>query len=580
MFCCSKLCTSLIIIYSLISILIPSLKMLSTSSFIDTTLSILRGEGIIRDVILPIMSLFLITIFEYGASSLLDFAIVKLRLNIRGKLRPELIELCSDLDYSCIENEKTLDLISRVKTNPEEWVYKVFNDLISLTVLVMKVGLILGILAYNVWWAVLIIIAILIPFSKLSITSGRVNYEANRQVTKQQRKYLYFGKVLSSRDYVEERVLFQYGNRINEMWLDNYEIARKYQLKVEKKWFIRMKSSGFMTAGFCIIILFLLLAPTLNGVISIGLYVSFIGIIFELIDLLSWDLTNKIDAMTQSKEAVKDLNSFLELERIEGANIKSITPLKFESLEFRNVKFKYPNGSCNVLQDVTFTMKAGKHYAFVGENGSGKTTIIKLILGLYSGYEGEILLNGKSLKDYKLADINATFSNVFQDFAKYSMSIRDNIEIGDINAVEAMTDEKLNQIVDDINLKEQIEKLDKGLDTQLGKINENGLDLSGGQWQKIAIARTMVSSSPVRILDEPTSALDPISESEVYQNFQRISKEYTTIFVTHRLASVKEADEIFVLEGGTIIERGSHKELIDKGEKYCKMYETQKGWYV
>lgn len=180
-------------------------------------------------------------------------------------------------------------------------------------------------------------------FSKLSITSGRVNYEANRQVTKQQRKYLYFEKSYRAETMLKSEFYFSMV-RINEMWLDNYEIARKYQLKVEKKWFIRMKSSGFMTAGFCIIILFLLLAPTLNGVISIGLYVSFIGIIFELIDLLSWDLTNKIEAMTQSKEAVKDLNSFLELERIEGANIKSITPLKFESLEFRNVKFKYPNG--------------------------------------------------------------------------------------------------------------------------------------------------------------------------------------------------------------------------------------------
>jgi ATP-binding cassette subfamily B protein len=306
------------------------------------------------------------------------------------------------------------------------------------------------------------------------------------------------GTVLSSRDYVDERTLFGYGKKINRLWIDNYEVARKHQFSTEKKWFFRMKSVGLLTAAFCIVALFSLLFPALQGALSIGLFFSLVGTIFDLINAMSWEFTGHIDNLTQDSEMMKDLTTFLALGRITGSIKKAKGPFAFENLELKNVTFKYPNATSSVLNGISFKIEAGKHYSFVGQNGSGKTTIIKLLTGLYGDYGGEILLNNVSLHDYPQDVINSAFSNVFQDFARYSSSVRENIRIGDIHTIDTKNDRELIDILKDINF--SFQSMDKGLDTQLGKLQENGIDLPGGQWQKIAIARDIVNSASVRLL--------------------------------------------------------------------------------
>ena len=251
---------------------------------------------------------------------------------------------------------------------------------------------------------------------------------------------------------------------------------------------------------------------------------------------------------------------------------------KFETLEFKHVSFKYPDTDHYVLKDCSFRMTKHKSYSFVGANGAGKTTITKLLIGLYDNYEGEILLNGKELRLYKPSEIRSIFSVVFQDFAKYSISIKENILLGDINKNDPL---KLEEALSASGTDKIVSDSPFGLDTHLGKVFDQSIDLSGGQWQKIALARLLYAHKEVNILDEPTAALDPMAEAEVYKLFDQAVKNRFTIYITHRLGAAKIADEIFVLSDGKVAEHGSHRDLMNlECGIYREMYESQSAWYT
>lgn len=240
--------------------------------------------------------------------------------------------------------------------------------------------------------------------------------------------------------------------------------------------------------------------------------------------------------------------------------------------------FSYPGTEVEILKNVSFRLETGKHYAFVGANGAGKSTIIKLLTGLYDNYNGEIFINDRELRTYLNEEVKGMFSVVYQDFVRHEFTVRENISIGDMTI---KADEDLIQkTIDSTELKKTIEELPKGLDTNIGKIHGDGVDFSGGQWQRLALARAIFSKAPVRILDEPTAALDPISESRIYELFGGISHSALTIFISRRMASTKIADEIIVLNNGSVEEKGDFQSLMEKKGLYYEMFEEQRGWYV
>jgi ATP-binding cassette subfamily B protein len=274
-----------------------------------------------------------------------------------------------------------------------------------------------------------------------------------------------------------------------------------------------------------------------------------------------------------------DLLAFFEMKpRVESKEngLRMPRPIQ-RGFEFRNVSFAYPGTDRRVLSNFNFTLGCGQRVALIGENGQGKTTIVKLITRLYDPTEGEILLDGVDLREYDLADLHSEIGVIFQDFMRYEMTARENIEVGRVE-VEHTVDE-LENAAEKSLASEVIVKLHDGYDQMLGRRFEGGVDLSGGEWQKLALARAYLRDAQLLILDEPTAALDARSELEVFERFAELTYGKIALLISHRFSTVRMADRIVVLEAGRLVEEGSHSQLITLGGRYAAMFEMQAASY-
>ncbi len=555
-----------------------SVMALSTANFVDTAIATLHGERLYGDIYLPLILLLLVLGLGITLGSVSQLILARIRLELRLKLAPAIVKAHALLDFKHIENADSWELVNRVSRDPVESVMNGFSSFSSLINILVRVASVFILIMSQVWWAAIVIMIFSVPMFWLSLRSGKKYYQAGRDAEKFNRRTEYLDEVLTGRENVDERTLFGYGDELNERWKKQYEAWRILRLKVHAKMIIISKLSSLLLALVGLLVALTLVSPVATGELSTGMFMGIVSAVFTMTGFLGWQLTDALEGSAKAAEYMKDLTAFLELDQTENALCEpDAVPITFQSLEFRNVRFKYPSGEALILNGLSFKLEAGLHYAFVGRNGAGKTTITKLLTGLYSEYEGEILINGKELRTYPAGAVKAMFSVVYQDFAKYYIPMKDNIRVGDIAGKDL--DKRIQEIVQPAHLREIVEELKEGLDTYLGKIKENGQDISGGQWQRIAIARSLLSRAPVKMLDEPTAALDPVSESRIYEEFEHLMDGKTTIFISHRLGSTKLADEILVIDDGKIIERGSHSQLMAKAGQYAAMFEAQRSWY-
>jgi ATP-binding cassette subfamily B protein len=274
-----------------------------------------------------------------------------------------------------------------------------------------------------------------------------------------------------------------------------------------------------------------------------------------------------------------DLLAFFEMQptiRSKPNALPAPRPIR-RGFEFRNVSFAYPGSSRLILRNLNFTLHVGERVALIGENGEGKTTIVKLITRFYDPTEGQILLDGIDLRDYKLDDLYREMGVIFQDFMRYEMTARENVAVGRIDEIgdtPAIISAAHKSLADEV-----IEKLPAKYDQMLGRRFETGVDLSGGEWQKLALARAYLRDAQLLILDEPTAALDARSEYEVFERFAELTEGKMALFISHRFSTVRMADRIIVLSGGRITEDGSHEQLVALGGQYAGMFELQAASY-
>ncbi len=568
----------LTMLMSIVMGLLPSATALTTAHFIDTALSVRAGDLARTAIDLPIVWVVVVVAVNWFSYQFYQFADRMLTLRLREVLRTEMLGKCARLEYRHIEDPATWDLISRVTKKPETEIEEGFagyGGIMAAVQLALNVLSVVGLLLASVWWAALVTVAFSVPLMWVALKGGKETYQANRDTEREERLQKYLIETLLSREAAEERALFGYVERLSEKFRAAFQRAYKLRFKVQAKWFFRMKLGASLFGVISLLIALTLLIPTVRGEMTTGMFMSLTIAAFSLVQAMSWSLTGIADTIAKKREYMKDLTKFMALSEVEDAlAVPAEPPLAFESLELKNVTFTYPGTERKILDGLSLRIEAGEHIAFVGVNGAGKTTVTKLLTGLYGAYEGEILVNGRELRTISQAELKSLYALVFQDFVRYQISMRDNVAFGHTDR-----EKRFDEVTDALNLGETISHLKEGADTPLGRLYENGQELSGGQWQRVAIARALANPAPVRILDEPTAALDPIAEADIYQKFKALSRGVTTLFISHRLGSTKLADRIYVLGAGKVLETGSHDALAAAGGLYAEMYEAQRSWY-
>jgi len=290
------------------------------------------------------------------------------------------------------------------------------------------------------------------------------------------------------------------------------------------------------------------------------------------------DAVSGVSGLAENRLFLKDLYAFLDLE--EGKKQEDIPAVLsgFESIEVKDLTFTYPGSNAPALTNVSLSISRGEKVAIVGPNGSGKTTLAKILCGLYEPDAGSVLLGGKDASLFSRDVYRRLFSVVFQDFMLYYLTASENIKLGDTSIPGS--EERLKGAAAKAGVASFLEKLPEGYDTMLGHHTEGGRELSWGEWQKIAIARALYRDAPVLILDEPSSSLDADSEYEIFSRMGEIAGGRTCILISHRLANVRDADRIVVLDRGMVAEAGTHDELMAAGGRYYSMFSRQKSLYI
>lgn len=488
----------------------------------------------------------------------------------------KIMKCIADLPMEYFDKSENYDKIQKVNTESNMRSMSIIKTLINLIQgILTMLGTVIILLQVN--WIILIILFFLcIPTLVLSLNLSFEKYNIYNARVKDMRFISFLKNMMSEYENIKELRV----NLSSEFFI-NY-IDKKYRefLKVDRK--IQSKYSFKMIGMDCIeqIIICSMRIYLLINVVIRNMSIGQLSLHINSIDNFRNSIITILNTMASIYEDglyVNNLFEFLEIKNnIMRENQKYIQEIS--KVEFRHVWFKYPNTEKYILEDINFVIEKGKSYSFVGLNGSGKTTIIKLILNLYNPTRGEILVNDINLSNIDMEEYLSKIGVVFQDFMKYPLTISENISIASVRQMNNKN--KIEKAAKLSGADQFINKLPKKYDTSLFREWEDGVQLSIGQWQKIAISRAFLEDFPVIILDEPTASLDAYAEFELYKKFKDIVKNKTSILIAHRFSTIKLADLIYVIKNGKIIESGSHNELMKLNGEYAYLYRIQSDAYV
>ncbi len=516
----------------------------------------------------------------------------------------------SIVDISILENPKFYDKLQRIQNELTYKPIQMVHGYSQIGQALITFFTLSAVLCALSPWLVLLIVAVSMPKIVLQLKQMYQLWAIVSGDVPEVRRMRYFTKVLTNNDDGKEIRLFGLGDFFRTNFLEMFKKYQQTRSAVRTSHLLwNVLLAGISSIGTAGSYIYAVLAAT-NGQISIGNLAMYLGAIGQIEGNLAWCAF----LLAESYKHTLYVNELFEFQDIpaavehlpEGQAKRVSLPLK-TGIEFRNVSFKYPDTEKMILNGVSFKIACGETLALVGENGAGKSTIVKLLARLYDPTEGEILIDGISLKELDAAHWREQISVVFQDYCRFQLSLRENIGIGQLTQIK--NDSAVQSAAQRSGAENFINELDHGYDTMLGKMfksgdkdkadendngkkNETGTELSGGQWQKVALARAFMRApakdagdteasrqAQLLILDEPTASLDVQSEHDVYCRFHELTRGRMALLITHRFSTVRMADRIIVLDGGKIIEEGSHDELMKLNSDYAQMYNLQADRY-
>ena len=496
---------------------------------------------------------------------------IRFDMQITDRLEKEIVRKYRKLDYSCYEDPQTYDSISRISQNPGEKIRMIFWKLCEMVrIIILLIGYLL-IFQQASPLLVGIFLLFLPPMLYENYKAGCLWYDLYSRQTADERKIAYYERLLTGKTSLAELKIYQATDYIEKLWKKQSSKLRKEKeetlIRVEKTLLRKSTFSALWylcSGGF-------LLYGVITGRISVSMFLVLFQTILNIVDTVN-GLLETFGNFSREIQEMSYLHSFFALKNIPER--KGCIDRPVRRIRFEHVCFSYPNAGTETLHDISFELDLSKSTAIVGENGSGKTTIIKLLCGLYQPTSGRILFDEYDIRNLNNGEIGKAIKVVFQDFFQYELTIRENIGFG--NLARISHDLELQEVLDAVHL-EELKKL--GLDTSLGKLEHEGIDLSRGQWQRLAVGRIFLNDTGYAVLDEPTASVDPVSEYNMYQLFYLLLRSRGSLMISHRLASAKMADHILVLKNGTIAEQGNHTELMKNQELYHELFCRQAEWY-
>lgn len=522
---------------------------------------------------------------EFILSALLEMVLYKLRKyqeRLDNYFSMQIARHSMALDFQLTEDKKALDQLEKAKTGMTWYsggAYGIAEQAFMFVGNVFKITGFITLIAVNAPWLILIISGYVAFNGFITSKCNAVDFAAYKRLAKINRLFGYFGWNIVDFRYGKDVRLYDARDMLVDKWV-SYSEDNNATWKWQADSVYRYRVAGSIARAVTTIMTYLYLGIlAVRKVFSIGIFTQMIesaNALDSTMNGLVWNVQDIIRRCNYAYEYVL----FMEYpEAIEKNTDKVQAGLYM--IEFRNVSFAYPGTDRKVLEDINITIEPGEKLSIVGLNGAGKTTFIKLLCRLYDPTSGQILMDGKDIREYDYQEYMKQFAPVFQDFQLLRFTIGENILHKDPRQRTDEEKEKVDEIIRLVGLEDMVGKLGKGIDTTLFKIfEEDGIEPSGGEQQKIAIARALNKDAPVIILDEPTAALDPIAEYEIYRHFHTLVGNKTALYISHRLSSCRFCDRIAVFADGRIAEYGSHDELVNIPDGiYAKMFEAQAQYY-
>jgi ATP-binding cassette subfamily B protein len=479
-----------------------------------------------------------------------------------------------EIDLEFYENPQYFDTLHRAQQEAPSRPTRIVNGLVQVGQNSISLLAMAGLLLRFHWGVTVLLFAAVIPGILVRLKYSGNLYLWQRRQTPAERQSWYYHWMLTGDAHAKEIRLFDLGNLFSGRFRELRKRLMREKIEIAKK-----RSAAELAAQASAIVAIygsyaFIAFRTVHGVISLGDMVMYTQA-FQRGQVFLKQLLTGLAGLYEDNLFLSNFFEFLDLRTkiVSPFHPKPVPQPMKTGIVFDHVGFHYPGGSRKTLEDISLCIRPGEHVALVGENGAGKTTLIKLLCRLYDPVEGSMTLDGVDLRQFDPTALRREISVVLQDYARYHVTARENIWFGDITLPHE--DRQIIDAAMQSGADKVITGLPQGYKTILGKWFEKGEELSIGEWQKVALARAFLRNSQIIVLDEPTSSLDAGAEYEVFQKFRQLAKGRTAILISHRFSTVRMADRIFVLEGGKIIDSGTHDELVERGGIYARLFESQ-----